>query len=91
MIFTIEPHNKDGTDLPMFSRYGKSTVSQFMQLSQRRHRNKTPETTETPFDAAKPFIDIAAEMHKILVSSLPQKAKRPVSQSDNAKSAAARR
>ncbi len=38
MILTIkEDYNKfEGTDLPMFSRTGKSTVSQYLQFSQGR-------------------------------------------------------
>lgn len=33
MIFTITQHDKvAGTDLPMFSRTGKSTVNQYLQF-----------------------------------------------------------
>lgn len=41
MILTIkEDYNKfEGTDLPMFSRTGKSTVSQYLQFSQGRKDN----------------------------------------------------
>lgn len=41
MILTIkEGYNKhEGTDLPMFSRTGKSTISQYLQFSQHKSPN----------------------------------------------------
>lgn len=45
MILTIREHDKhEGTDLPMFSRTGKSTISQYLQFSHHQKKQQPQHT-----------------------------------------------
>ena len=74
MILTIkDDYNKfEGTDLPMFSRTGKSTVSQYLQFSQGRkdHLFERVKTVEEEIDIEQDDVDVMGDKSKDVSTEL---------------------
>lgn len=74
MILTIkDDYNKfEGTDLPMFSRTGKSTVSQYLQFSQGRkdHLFERVKAVEEEIDIEQDDVDVMGDKSKDVSTEL---------------------